>query len=149
MPAENSAAADIKYPAACHGVGASVVNALSEWLEVVVYKEGKKYKQRYERGKVMSDLCVIGETDKKGTKVTFKPDAQIFEETVFDFEVLKERLRETAFLTKGLKIILVDDRPEEAVERIFHYEGGIKEYVEYLNHVPMMFYTRILFTRRH
>ena len=134
-----------KVSGGLHGVGASVVNALSEWLEVVVYKEGKKYKQRYERGKVMSDLCVIGETDKKGTKVTFKPDAQIFEETVFDFEVLKERLRETAFLTKGLKIILVDDRPEEAVERIFHYEGGIKEYVEYLNRPHDVLYPDIIY----
>ena len=118
-----------KVSGGLHGVGASVVNALSEWLEVVVYKEGKKYRQRYERGNVVTDLEVIGDTQKRGTKVTFKPDAQIFEDTVYDFEILKERLRETAFLTKGLKIILIDDRGEQSVERIFHYEGGIKEYV--------------------
>ena len=113
-----------KVSGGLHGVGASVVNALSEWLEVVVYKDGKEYKQRYERGKVMYDLQLIGDTDKNGTKVTFKPDAEIFEDTIYDFEILKERLRETAFLTKGLKFILIDDREEPAVERIFHYEGG-------------------------
>ena len=89
-----------KVSGGLHGVGASVVNALSEWLEGVVYKEGKKYRQRYERGNVVTDLEVIGDTQKRGTKVTFKPDAQIFEDTVYDFEILKERLRETAFLTK-------------------------------------------------
>ncbi|MEI3267333.1 MAG: hypothetical protein V8R85_09825 [Frisingicoccus sp.] len=93
-----------KVSGGLHGVGASVVNALSEWLEVVVYKEGKKYKQRYERGKVIEDLQMIGDTQKRGTKVTFKRDALIFEETVFDFEILKERLRETAFLTKGMRL---------------------------------------------
>ncbi len=134
-----------KVSGGLHGVGASVVNALSEWLEVVVYKDGKKYKQRYERGKVMGDLSIIGETEKRGTKVTFKPDAEIFEETVFDFEILKERLRETAFLTKGLKIILVDERGEEDVERIFHYEGGIKEYVEYLNRPHDVLYPDIIY----
>ena len=134
-----------KVSGGLHGVGASVVNALSEWLEVVVYKDGKKYKQRYERGKVMYDLQVIGDTDKNGTKVTFKPDAQIFEETVYDFEILKERLRETAFLTKGLKIILIDDREETPVERIFHYEGGIKEYVEYLNRPHDVLYPEIIY----
>ena len=128
-----------------HGVGASVVNALSEWLEVVVYKEGKKYRQRYERGNVVTDLEVIGDTQKRGTKVTFKPDAQIFEDTVYDFEILKERLRETAFLTKGLKIILIDDRGEQSVERIFHYEGGIKEYVEYLNRPHDVLYPEIIY----
>ena len=128
-----------------HGVGASVVNALSEWLEVVVYKEGKKYKQRYERGKVIEDLQMIGDTQKRGTKVTFKPDALIFEETVFDFEILKERLRETAFLTKGIKIILIDEREEQPVERIFHYEGGIKEYVEYLNRPHDVLYPEIIY----
>lgn len=134
-----------KVSGGLHGVGASVVNALSEWLEVVVYKEGKKYKQRYERGKVIEDLQMIGDTQKRGTKVTFKPDALIFEETVFDFEILKERLRETAFLTKGIKIILIDEREEQTVERIFHYEGGIKEYVEYLNRPHDVLYPEIIY----
>lgn len=134
-----------KVSGGLHGVGASVVNALSEWLEVVVYKEGKKYKQRYERGKVMEDLKVIGDTDKRGTKVTFKPDNLIFEDTIYDFEILKERLRETAFLTKGLKIILIDEREEKPVERIFHYEGGIKEYVEYLNRPHDVLYPEIIY----
>ena len=134
-----------KVSGGLHGVGASVVNALSEWLEVVVYKEGKKYRQRYERGNVVTDLEVIGDTQKRGTKVTFKPDAQIFEDTVYDFEILKERLRETAFLTKGLKIILIDDRGEKSVERIFHYEGGIKEYVEYLNRPHDVLYPEIIY----
>ena len=134
-----------KVSGGLHGVGASVVNALSEWLEVVVYKEGKKYRQRYERGNVVTNLEVIGDTHKRGTKVTFKPDAQIFEDTVYDFEILKERLRETAFLTKGLKIILIDDRGEQSVERIFHYEGGIKEYVEYLNRPHDVLYPEIIY----
>ena len=134
-----------KVSGGLHGVGASVVNALSEWLEVVVYKEGKKYRQRYERGNVVTDLEVIGDTQKRGTKVTFKPDAQIFEDTVYDFEILKERFRETAFLTKGLKIILIDDRGEQSVERIFHYEGGIKEYVEYLNRPHDVLYPEIIY----
>lgn len=134
-----------KVSGGLHGVGASVVNALSEWLEVVVYKEGKKYKQRFERGKVVEDMQVLGNTEKNGTKVTFKPDSQIFEDTVYDFEILKERLRETAFLTKGLKIILIDDRAEEPVERIFHYEGGIKEYVEYLNRPHDVLYPEIIY----
>lgn len=134
-----------KVSGGLHGVGASVVNALSEWLEVVVYKYGKEYKQRYERGKVVSDLEVVGETEKQGTKVTFKPDALIFEETVYDFEILKERLRETAFLTKNLKIVLVDDRGEKPVEKIFHYEGGIKEYVQYLNRPHDVLYPEIIY----
>ena len=134
-----------KVSGGLHGVGASVVNALSEWLEVVVYKEGKKYRQRYERGNVVTDLEVIGDTQKRGTKVTFKPDAQIFEDTVYDFEILKERLRQNAFLTKGLKIILIDDRGEQSVERIFHYEGGIKEYVEYLNRPHDVLYPEIIY----
>ena len=134
-----------KVSGGLHGVGASVVNALSEWLEVVVYKDGKEYKQRYERGKVVSDLEVVGETEKQGTKVTFKPDALIFEETVYDFEILKERLRETAFLTKNLKIVLVDDRGEKPVEKIFHYEGGIKEYVQYLNRPHDVLYPEIIY----
>ncbi len=134
-----------KVSGGLHGVGASVVNALSEWLEVVVYKDGKKYKQRYERGKVMEDMQVLGDTEKHGTKVTFKPDKLIFEDTVYDFEILKERLRETAFLTKGLKIILIDDREDQPVERIFHYEGGIKEYVEYLNRPHDVLYPEIIY----
>ena len=109
-----------KVSGGLHGVGASVVNALSNWLEVEICKEGKVYKQRYERGKVVQKLEVIGECEleKSGTKVTFSPDGSIFEETVFDYNVLKQRFREMAFLTKGLKIILRDEREEEAVERI-------------------------------
>ncbi len=134
-----------KVSGGLHGVGASVVNALSEWLEVVVYKDGKKYKQRYERGKVMNDLEVVGETTRRGTKVTFLPDKEIFEETVYDFDILKERLREMAFLTKGIKIMLVDERPEERVERIFHYEGGLKEYVQFLNKSKQCLYEDIIY----
>ena len=134
-----------KVSGGLHGVGASVVNALSEWLEVTVYKDGKKYFQRYERGKVMNDLEVIGDTERRGTKVTFLPDAEIFEETVYDFNILKDRLREMAFLTKGIKIMLTDDRPEEKAERIFHYEGGIKEYVQYLNKNKEALYEDIIY----
>ena len=123
-----------KVSGGLHGVGASVVNALSEWLEVEVYKNGNIYKQRYERGNVMYPLKIVGTCppDKHGTKIKFKPDAEIFEETVFDYRIIKTRLRETAFLTKGLKIHLIDDR-EEKHDRVFHYEGGIKEFVTYLN----------------
>ena len=124
-----------KVSGGLHGVGASVVNALSTWLEVTIYSEGKIYKQRYERGKVVYKLKTIGECDpeKTGTTVTFMPDGEIFEETEFDFNTLKQRLREMAFLTKGIKIVLRDDREEEPVEKVFHYEGGIKEFVTYLN----------------
>mgnify|MGYP004728620965 FL=1 len=122
-----------KVSGGLHGVGASVVNALSEWLEVEIYKEGKIYKQRYERGKVMYPLKVVGDTERRGTKVTFLPDKLMFEETVFDYDTLRQRLREMAFLTKGLKITLTDMRLEEPKTREFHYEGGIKEYVQYLN----------------
>ncbi len=128
-----------------HGVGASVVNALSEWLEVTVHMNGKKYHQRYERGKVMFPLTETGETNKTGTEVVFLPDKEIFEETVFDFEVLRERLREIAFLTKGLKITLVDKRQQEPKIRTFHYEGGIKEYVEYLNKSQNPLYEEIIY----
>ena len=136
-----------KVSGGLHGVGASVVNALSEWLEVTIYNEGKVYNQRYERGKVMFPLKVVGEcaADKTGTMVTFKPDAEIFEETVYDFNTLKQRLRETAFLTKSLKIILRDDRGEEPKERKFHYEGGIKEFVEYLNKSKEVLYPEIIY----
>ena len=124
-----------KVSGGLHGVGASVVNALSEWLEVVVYREGKVHKQRYERGNKVYDLKVIGECDesKTGTEVTFLPDKEIFEDTVYDFKILEARLREMAFLTKNLKIVLRDVRGEEEKEEVFHYEGGIKEFVAYLN----------------
>ena len=130
-----------------HGVGASVVNALSTHLEVTIYHEGKIYRQRYERGKVVYKLKVIGECDPKktGTTVTFLPDSEIFEETVFDFNVLKQRLREMAFLTKNIKIVLRDDRPEEPIEKMFHYEGGIKEFVTYLNKGKTPLYPDIIY----
>ncbi len=136
-----------KVSGGLHGVGASVVNALSEWLEVEIYKEGKVYKQRYERGKVCYKLDVVDtcEPGKSGTKVTFFPDADIFEETIFDYEVLKQRLREMAFLTKGLKIVLADERPEERIEKTFHYEGGIKEFVQYLNKSKTPLYEQIIY----
>ncbi|CUH91580.1 DNA topoisomerase (ATP-hydrolyzing) subunit B [Herbinix luporum] len=122
-----------KVSGGLHGVGASVVNALSEWLEVEICVDGKKYHQKYERGKPLMKLQELGETDLRGTKVSFLPDKEIFEETIFDYDILKQRLREMAFLTKGIKIILRDFRQEETVEKVFHYEGGIKEYVQYLN----------------
>ena len=127
------------------GVGASVVNALSTWLEVDIFHEGKIYRQRYERGKVMYPLKIVGDTDKRGTEVRFLPDSTIFEETVFDFSVLKQRLREMAFLTKGLKIVLKDKRPEENVALTFHYEGGIREYVEYLNKSKEVLYPQVIY----
>ena len=136
-----------KVSGGLHGVGASVVNALSNWLEVEIYHDGKVYQQRYERGKVMEKLTVIGECEegKTGTKVTFLPDDTIFETTVFDFNVLKQRFREMAFLTKGLKIVLKDDREEEPKERTFHYEGGIKEFVTYLNRSATPLYEQIIY----
>ena len=136
-----------KVSGGLHGVGASVVNALSNWLEVEIYHEGKVYQQRYERGKVMEKLTVIGdcEEEKTGTKVTFLPDDTIFETTIFDFNVLKQRFREMAFLTKGLKIVLKDDREEEPKERTFHYEGGIKEFVTYLNRSVTPLYEQIIY----
>lgn len=137
-----------KVSGGLHGVGASVVNALSNWLEVEIKSEGKIYKQRYERGKVVEKLHVIGECEKEksGTKVTFMPDDTIFEETVFDYDVLKQRFREMAFLTKGLKIIIKDDRPEEKpIEKTFHYEGGIKEFVQYLNRSKTALYEDIIY----
>ena len=135
-----------KVSGGLHGVGASVVNALSEWLEVEVYHGGKVYKQRYERGKTMYPLKIVGDcpTDKHGTKVTFLPDKTIFEETVYDYDTLKIRLRETAFLTKNLKIILRDDR-EDKKEKVFHYEGGIKEFVTYLNRSNVPLYDTVIY----
>ena len=142
-----------KVSGGLHGVGASVVNALSNWLEVQIYQDGKIHKQRYERGHVCYPLKVVGECpmEQTGTRVDFMPDDTIFEETVFDFDTLKNRLREMAFLTKGLKIILKDDRvvDEEGnktpVKKEFHYEGGIKEFVEYLNHSKTALYENIMY----
>lgn len=135
-----------KVSGGLHGVGASVVNALSVWLEVKVYRDSKIYMQRYERGKIMYDLKVVGECppDKTGTEVTFLPDGTIFEETVYDYDTLKTRLRETAFLTKGIKINLKDDR-EEKRKNTFHYEGGIKEFVTYLNKGKQPLYDDVLY----
>ena len=135
-----------KVSGGLHGVGASVVNALSEWLEVEVYKNGEIYKQRYERGKVMYPLRIEGSCDPKkhGTKVSFKPDGEIFEELVYDYRIIKTRLRETAFLTKGLKIRLIDER-EPQHDRTFHYEGGIKEFVEYLNKANLPLYNNVIY----
>lgn len=136
-----------KVSGGLHGVGASVVNALSEWLEVRIYMEGKVYFQRYERGHVKNKLDIIDtcKPEKTGTIVTFKPDAAIFEETVFDYDVLRRRLREMAFLTKNLRIRLKDLREEEVVENEFHYEGGIKEFVSYLNRSNEPMYQDIVY----
>ncbi|MGF0018934.1 DNA topoisomerase (ATP-hydrolyzing) subunit B [Sporofaciens sp. SGI.106] len=136
-----------KVSGGLHGVGASVVNALSNWLEVEICNEGKIYKQRYERGKVVQKLEVIGECEagKTGTKVTFMPDDTIFEETVFDYDILKQRFREMAFLTKGLRIILRDEREENVREKTFHYEGGIKEFVTYLNRSKTALYEDVIY----
>ena len=135
-----------KVSGGLHGVGASVVNALSEWLEVEICRDGKVYKQRYERGKTMYPLKVVGECapDKHGTRVVFLPDKEIFEETVYDYDTLKVRLRETAFLTKNLKITLRDDR-EVKHEKTFHYEGGIKEFVTYLNRSNAKLYEPVIY----
>ncbi len=152
-----------KVSGGLHGVGSSVVNALSEWLEVEVSREGKIYKQRYERGNICYDLKEIGKTDKTGTKVTFKPDGTIFDDTIYDYNTLRVRLRETAFLTKGLKISITDLRlpvqgedetDEEFSERkeswepkteTFHYEGGIKEFVKYLNKHKTPIYNEVIY----
>lgn len=136
-----------KVSGGLHGVGASVVNALSTWLEVTIYHDGKVYRQRYERGKTIYKLKVVGECekDKTGTMVTFLPDDTIFEETVFDYDILKTSMREVAFLTKGLSITLLDLRPEEPVEKTFCYEGGIKEFVKYLNKSKTPLYDEILY----
>ncbi|WP_251499575.1 DNA topoisomerase (ATP-hydrolyzing) subunit B [Otoolea muris] len=135
-----------KVSGGLHGVGASVVNALSEWLEVEIFKDGKIYKQRYEKGKTMYPLRVEGSCppEKHGTKVTFLPDKGIFEETVYDYDTLKVRLRETAFLTRALKITLTDDR-ENKKSKTFHYEGGIKEFVTYLNKSSQILYDPVIY----
>ncbi|MDU5110914.1 MAG: DNA topoisomerase (ATP-hydrolyzing) subunit B [Clostridium sp.] len=121
-----------KVSGGLHGVGASVVNALSEWCEVTVSRDGEVWQQKYSKGIVKSDLVNIGTTDEQGTKVSFKPDTEIFEETEYDFEILSNRLRELAFLNKGIRIVLTDKR-EEGKQEVYHYEGGIKEFVAYLN----------------
>ena len=136
-----------KVSGGLHGVGASVVNALSIWLEVEIYHEGKVYMQRYERGHVVNKLAEVDTCDpnKHGTKVTFKPDGEIFDTLVYNYDTLKERLREMAFLTKGLKIILTDEREEPNLCETFHYEGGIKEFVEYLNSAKEPLYPQIIY----
>ena len=137
-----------KVSGGLHGVGASVVNALSNWLEVTIYNEGNVYHQRYERGHVINKLEIIDtcDKDKTGTMVTFEPDDTIFEETVFDYDTLKNRFREMAFLTKGLKIVLEDLRDEENHKKHeFHYEGGIKEFVTYLNRSKTALYDDVLY----
>ncbi|MBQ9872265.1 MAG: DNA topoisomerase (ATP-hydrolyzing) subunit B [Eubacterium sp.] len=136
-----------KVSGGLHGVGSSVVNALSDWLEVEVSRDGKVYRQRYERGKVMYDLKVVGEAEGTGTKVTFKPDATIFDDVIYDYDTLRVRLRETAFLTKNLKISLQDLRGPEEERRsdTFHYEGGIKEFVAYLNRHKTALYDNIIY----
>ncbi len=136
-----------KVSGGLHGVGASVVNALSSWLEVEICHDGKIYQQRYEKGKVMNPLTVIGECDpdQTGTKVSFLPDDTIFEDTVFDFNTLKNRFREMAFLTAGLRITLTDERPDEPQERTFHYEGGVRQFVQYLNRSVTPLYDDIIY----
>ena len=136
-----------KVAGGLHGVGASVVNALSEWLEVTIYQEGKVYRQRYERGKTVYSLKVVGdcEPDKTGTMVSFLADKEVFEEMEYDFNTLKQRLREMAFLTKGLKIYLEDKREGKEQEKSFHYEGGILEFVQYLNKSKEALYPEIIY----
>ena len=137
-----------KVSGGLHGVGASVVNALSEWLEVKICHEGKVYMQRYERGKVCYPLKVVGECEPEvtGTTVTFQPDKEIFRETTeFEFNILKQRLREMAFLTKNIRIVLRDEREEEPHEKVFHYEGGIKEFVTYLNKGKTPLYPDVIY----
>ena len=136
-----------KVSGGLHGVGASVVNALSDWLEVEICRDGHIYKQRYEKGKVCGTLEVIGDCpqDQTGTKVTFQPDETIFETTEYEFDILKQRLREMAFLTKNLRIELYDNRPEEPITRVFHYEGGIKEFVTYLNKSKKGLYDNVMY----
>ncbi|MCR5292268.1 MAG: DNA topoisomerase (ATP-hydrolyzing) subunit B [Eubacterium sp.] len=138
-----------KVSGGLHGVGSSVVNALSNWLEVEVSRNGHIYRQRYEKGEIMYDLKIVGDTDSTGTKVTFLPDPTIFDDVIYDYETLKVRLRETAFLTKNLKISLTDLRVEEGEEpksNTFHYEGGIKEFVSYINKNKTPLYDTVIYT---
>ena len=136
-----------KVSGGLHGVGASVVNALSNWLEVQVCRDGHIYQQRYERGKTMYPLKVVGDcpAEQTGTKVTFSPDGSIFEDTVYDYDVLRQRLREMAFLTKNLRIVLTDKRPGQERTETFHYEGGIKEFVQYLNKSKEALYDNVIY----
>jgi DNA gyrase subunit B len=136
-----------KVSGGLHGVGASVVNALSKWLEVEIFFEGKVYKQRYERGNSMYPLEIIGgcEEGKTGTQVVFCPDDEIFEDTVYDYGTLKQRLREMAFLTKGIRICLVDEREGMERKEEFYYEGGIREFVTYLNHSKEALYEDVIY----
>ena len=134
-----------KVSGGLHGVGASVVNALSEWLVVKVHTEGKIHEEKFERGHVVSPLTIVGDTNKTGTFVHFKPDAEIFETTVYDFNILKQRLQETAFLTKGLRIELIDLRADEKHHKVFHYEGGIKEFVSHLNKHKTPIYEEVFY----
>ena len=134
-----------KVSGGLHGVGASVVNALSEWLTVEVYTDGKIHQEKFARGEVTQPLTVIGNTDKVGTFVHFKPDAEIFEDVIFDYNVLEQRLKETAFLTKALKIRLIDERTEQEQDKTFHYEGGIKEFVEQLNKHKTPLYEQVFY----
>ena len=134
-----------KVSGGLHGVGASVVNALSEWLTVEVYTDGKVHQEKFSRGDVVQPLTVIGDTDKVGTYVHFKPDAEIFEEVVFEYKVLEQRLKETAFLTKALRIELVDEREGQEQDKTFHYEGGIKEFVQHLNKHKTPIYEEIFY----
>lgn len=134
-----------KVSGGLHGVGASVVNALSEWLVVKVHTDGKIHEEKFERGNVVSPLTVVGDTDKTGTFVHFKPDTEIFEETVYEFNILKQRLQETAFLTKGLRIELIDLREDEKRHKVFHYEGGIREFVSHLNKHKTPIYPEIFY----
>ena len=134
-----------KVSGGLHGVGASVVNALSEWLTVEVYTDGKIHQEKFSRGEVAQPLTVIGNTDKVGTFVHFKPDAEIFQDTIFDYNVLEQRLKETAFLTKALKIRLIDQREEQQQDKTFHYEGGIREFVEQLNEHKTPLYEQVFY----
>ena len=134
-----------KVSGGLHGVGASVVNALSEWLTVEVYTDGKVHQEKFSRGDVVQPLTVVGDTDKVGTYVHFKPDAEIFEEVVFEYKVLEQRLKETAFLTKALRIELVDEREGQEQNKTFHYEGGIKEFVQHLNKHKTPIYEEIFY----
>ena len=136
-----------KVSGGLHGVGASVVNALSTWLQVQVYMDGQIYEQNYKRGKAEESVKVVGTCDKElhGTRVHFLPDPQIFEETVFDYDTLKTRLRETAFLTKGLHITLIDTREDSLHNHEFKYDGGIKEFVQYLNRGKEAMYENVIY----